>query len=183
MTTIETERLLLEPWHERWREEYVRIAADPRVMRYIGAGGPWGREKSERDFARSLEHWDTHGFGKRSLVEKATRAWLGFVELTHVGPEAIEVPPGEVEIGWWLERSAWGRGFATEGAIAARDEGFERVGLERVIGRFQPENAASGRIMEKLGMRFERDATGRHGESIRIYALSRAEWHERRRVG
>ena len=180
---METHRLLLEPWHERWLEEYVRIAADPQVMRYIGAGAPLDREQSERNFARSLEHWRRYGFGKRSLVEKTTGAWLGFVELAHVGPEAIEVSPGEVEIGWVLDRPAWGRGFATEGAIAVRDEGFERVGLERVIGRFQPANAASGRIMEKLGMRFERDATGRHGESVSIYALSRAEWHERRRVG
>ncbi|MDQ3874007.1 MAG: GNAT family N-acetyltransferase [Actinomycetota bacterium] len=182
MTTIETERLLLEPWHERWLEEYVQVAADPEVMRYIGAGVPWNRKESERSFARSLEHWQRHGFGKRSLVEKATGAWLGFVELAHVGPEAIEVSPGEVEIGWWLTRSAWGRGFATEGAIALRDEGFERVGLDRVIGRFQPENAASGRIMEKLGMRFERDAIGRHGGPIRIYALSRAGWLERPRI-
>ncbi len=110
------------------------------------------REQSERNFARSLEHWRRHGFGKRSLVEKATGAWLGFVELAHVGPEAVEVS-------------------------------LERVGLERVIARFQPENAASGRITEKLGMRFERDATGRDRESVRIHALSRAEWRERSRVG
>ncbi len=91
-------------------------------------------------------------------------------------PEAIEVAQGEVEIGWWLVPPAWGRGLATEGARALRDEGFRRVGLERIVGRFQPANAASGRIMEKIGMRFERDAVGRHGEAVRIYSLERAEW-------
>jgi RimJ/RimL family protein N-acetyltransferase len=92
--------------------------------------------------------------------------------------EAVEVDPGEVEIGWWLRPEAWGRGLATEGALALRDEGFERVGLDRLIARFRPENRASGRIMEKIGMRFERDAVGRDGEDVRIYALERPEWKE-----
>ena len=81
-----------------------------------------------------LAHWRERGFGWRSLLDRATGDWLGFIGLNVVGP--VEgVASEEVEIGWWLVRSAWGRGFAREGAEAARDEGFDRVGLNQMIAR------------------------------------------------
>ena len=66
--------------------------------------------------------------------------------------------------------------MATEAARPIRDEAFERLGLARIIGRYRPANVASGRVMEKLGMRFERDAVGRRGDTVRIFALERADW-------
>jgi RimJ/RimL family protein N-acetyltransferase len=63
-----------------------------------------------------------------------------------------------------------------EGAFALRDEASGRIGLDRIIGRFQPDNSPSGLIMEKIGMRFELEAIGRHGDIVRIYALDRQEW-------
>lgn len=169
---------MLEPWAESRLEEFVRLAADPAVMRFVGAGLPWSRDKAERDFARSLDAWSRHGFGKRSLLEKESGDWIGFVEVCQVGPGAVEVAPDEVEIGWWLAPARWGRGLATEAARAARDDAFSRVCLERLIGRYQPANVASGRVMEKIDMRHERDAVGRHGEEVRINALGRAAWRE-----
>lgn len=176
MSAIETERLRLERWDERHLEDFVRLASDPRVTRYIRGGGRWSREQSERTFARQLDHWREHGFGWRAAIEKATGSWLGFSALNYVGAGVPEIAPDEVEIGWWLTPSSWGQGLATEGAVALRDEGFERVGLERIIARFEPANAASGRVMEKIGMHFEREARGVAGELVRVYALDRARW-------
>jgi RimJ/RimL family protein N-acetyltransferase len=173
---VETERLLLEPWHERHLEGFVRLASNERAMRYIGSGVVWSRERSEDRFAWHLDHWRRHGFGWRSAIDKSSRALVGFVGINHVRPEAIEVDAGEVEIGWRFASSTTGRGVATEGAIALRDEGFGRVGLQRLIGRCQPGNVASVRVMEKIGMRLERDARGRHGEQVRIYCLERERW-------
>ncbi len=170
---LETERLVLEPWDGRHLENFVALAADPQVMLYIGAGEPWERQRADAAFQAMLEHWREHNFGWRSLLEKETHEWLGFAGLNFVPPEATEVPPGEVEIGWWLTPSAWGRGLATEAAFAVRDEAFERVGLDRIIGRYHPSNEASGRIMERLGMHFERDSVGRYGGAVRVYALDR----------
>jgi len=56
-----------------------------------------------------------------------------------------------------LARSAWGYGFVTEAGAAIRDEAFVSLGLESVVAVHHPANAASGRVMEKLGMAFERD--------------------------
>jgi hypothetical protein len=61
----------------------------------------------------------------------------------YTGPEATEIPVPEVEIGWWLDPALWGKGLALEGELALRDEAFRRVGLDRIIGRYQPDNLAS----------------------------------------
>lgn len=171
MRTLETGRLLLEPWDERWREDWRLICRDPEVMRFIARGEVWDTERADEVFDRALSHWREHGFGWRSALEKATESWLGFVGLNYIGPGIEGVEPGEVEIGWWIVRPAWRRGFATEGALAIRDEGFERVGLERMIARLQPANPASARVAEKIGMRFARAAIGQDSEALHLYAL------------
>jgi RimJ/RimL family protein N-acetyltransferase len=173
---LDTKRLILEPWHARHRAPWRRICRDPEVMRSIGAGEVWAAEKADEVFDRALEHWESHGFGWRSALDKTTREWLGFAGLNYVGPGTDGVAPEEVEIGWWIIRERWGRGYASEGAAALRNEGFARVGLVRMIARLQPANTASARVAEKIGMSFEREAAGRAGERLVIYALSRDAW-------
>ena len=177
MDVLDTERLVLEPWSKGARAVFATLAADPQVMRYIGDGSPWTPERTDEVFSRQLDHWRQHGFGWRAATLKATGAGVGFVGLNYVGPDATEIDDKyEVEIGWWLKPSVWQQGYATEGAVALRDEAFEGVGLDRIIGRYQPANVASGRIMERLGMAFEREAVGRQGEVVRISALDRVHW-------
>jgi RimJ/RimL family protein N-acetyltransferase len=169
--TLETPRLLLEPWAPRHRAAWRRICRDPEVMRYIGPRETWGRQETDEVFDRALAHWREHGFGWRSALERTSGEWLGLVGLNYAPPGAVEMSADEVEIGWWIVRRAWGRGLATEGAAAIRDEGFGRVGLPRIIARLQMPNVASARVAEKIGMRLAREATGRHGEPLRIYLL------------
>ncbi|GIF74051.1 GNAT family N-acetyltransferase [Asanoa siamensis] len=73
---------------------------------------------------------------------------------------------------------ASGRGLATEGALAIRDEAFECLGAERVVARLQGDNTGSRRIAERLGMRWHGEAVGRFGEPIAVYVLERAGWSE-----
>jgi ribosomal-protein-alanine N-acetyltransferase len=76
----------------------------------------------------------------------------------------------EPEIGWWLARGHWGHGLATEAAQWALRDAFERVELKRIISVARPENRASIRIMEKLGLELEREF---ESEGIRLlrYAI------------
>jgi RimJ/RimL family protein N-acetyltransferase len=152
------------------------ICRDPDVMRFIGSGRLLEPAQADEIFDGMLAHWRERGFGWRSVLDRTTGDWLGFVGLNVVGQGVEGVAPDEVEIGWWLVRSAWGRGFAREGAAALRDEGFERAGLDRLIARLQPANRASARVAETIGMRPERNGTGRHGEALLIYCLDRAAW-------
>jgi len=176
LSALSTERLVLEPWEESRRKDLARLATIPEVVRHIGDGEIWSKERADDVFDRNLRHWDEHEFGWRSAVERETGAWLGFIGLNYVPGDAVDSSADDVEIGWWLLPEAWGRGFATEGAVAVRDEAFERIGLDRIVGRYNPGNHASGRIMEKLGMRHERDGVTKHGGAVRIYVLERADW-------
>jgi ribosomal-protein-alanine N-acetyltransferase len=177
----ETKRLLLEPWEGRHRAAWRAICRVPEVMRFVGRGELWDEVKADAVFDRMLAHWREHGFGWRSTLNRTTGEWLGFVGLSFVGPGVETVDPEHVEIGWWIVPSAWGRGYASEAAAAARDEGFAVLGLAHMLARLQPANLASARVAEKIGMCAERQAIGRSGEEIVIYGLGREAWDHRDR--
>ena len=78
----------------------------------------------------------------------------------------------ETEIGWWLARACWGQGLATEAARAALQHGFERAGLARIVAVALAANRASIHVMEKLGMKYEREMIHR-GFQVVLYAVNR----------
>jgi RimJ/RimL family protein N-acetyltransferase len=176
VNVIETERLLLEPLDVSRLEDFVALTADPATMRYWAPDGPFGRDVAERNFEASLARLREHGFGKRWLVAKEDGGRLGFTDTKYFGQSCDDVSPGEVEIGWMLTPSAWGQGYATEAGSAVRDEPFDRLGLESIAAVHHPENAASRRVIEKLGMAFERDVVARDGWPFRLYRLTRGQW-------
>ncbi|MBV9212756.1 MAG: GNAT family N-acetyltransferase [Actinobacteria bacterium] len=173
---LETGRLVLERWDERHLDDFVRLAADPRVARYVADGDPWTRDRATARFAEALGHWSRYGFGWRSAIERATGAWVGFVGLNFARPEAIELAPRSVEIGWWIDPSRWRRGLATEGAVAVRDEAFARVGVDRLWARYQTSNPASARVAEKIGLRAERVARSRSNRPVQVVSLAIEDW-------
>lgn len=173
---IRTARLILRPWSETDRQGFAALALDPRVTQHVDDGSVWALDRINEVFDRQIRHWERYGFGWRSATSEEDGSWLGFIGINHVGSDAPEVVEDEVEIGWWLAPSSWGKGIATEGAFAVRDEAFERVGLDRLIGRYRPDNIASGRIMERIGMVFEKETTGWEGTTLRIHAIERDRW-------
>jgi RimJ/RimL family protein N-acetyltransferase len=82
---IETARLRLEPWDDSHFERFARFMRDPAVIRYIRAH-PLDRQAALEQHESSLEEWEAYGFGKRAIIENGTDRWLGFVELSLVGP-------------------------------------------------------------------------------------------------
>jgi RimJ/RimL family protein N-acetyltransferase len=103
---------------------------------------------------------------------------IGFVGLSV--PNFLPETLPSVEIGWRLAADQWGKGLATEGARAALHFGFGQVGLTRIVSIHQVGNGASGRIMEKLGMRFERDTVDPScGRPVRVWEITRSDWQRR----
>lgn len=171
---IETARLRLEPWDDGHFERFACFMRDPVVIRYIRAE-PLDPGRALEQHERSLDEWALFGFGKRAMIEAATGAWLGFVELSRVGPGKGSRDE-DVEIGYFVEPSHWGEGIATEAAFATRDEAFDRCGIDELIGRCRVENKASARVLAKVGFRrlrlFELD----DGIVVEIHRLKRAHW-------
>jgi ribosomal-protein-alanine N-acetyltransferase len=173
-SVIETARLRLEPWSDAHFERFARFMRHPDVIRYIRAE-PLDLERAIEQHERSLEEWAVCGFGKRAVIEAETDVWLGFVELSQVGPRKGS-RDDDVELGYFVEPSRWGEGIATEAALATRDEAFDRCGINELIGRCRVENGASARVLAKVGFRrlrlFELD----DGIVVEIHRLQRADW-------
>lgn len=178
--TLLTDRLALDPWTDADIAILARLAGTPAVVRHIGDGLTWSEVKVAEVSAHNVEHWRVHGFGWRVARPRAGGPAIGFVGLSFAG-EGAGVDPGEHEIGWWLEPSAWGRGLAREGAAAVRDEAFGPVSAPSVLARIQPANAASLAVARAIGLRYRRDIRGRAGEPAVVLALSAAGWRARRR--
>jgi RimJ/RimL family protein N-acetyltransferase len=82
-----------------------------------------------------------------------------------------------VEVGWRIDPDYWGRGLATEGGRAALDVGFNVLGLNEIVSICEPENVASWRVMERLGMLHDRDT--RHpalGVPLRVFKIRKDQW-------
>lgn len=171
---IETARLRLEPWDDSHFERFALFMRDPDVIRYIRPA-PLDRDRALEQHEHSLADWEIHGFGKRAIIDSETDSWLGFVELSPVGPGKGSRDE-DIELGYFVEPSRWGEGIATEAAFAVRDDAFDRCGLDELIGRCRIENLASARVLAKVGFRrlrlFELD----DGIVVEIHRLQRAHW-------
>lgn len=161
---LQTGRLILDTWHSSDWLEFRPMAIDPEVMRYITGGVPWTEEQIRNFVNRQMSLYAERGFCRWKLVEASTGEMIGFC-----GPGVWRDAP-DPEIGWWLARDYWGRGLATEAARAALADAFDRAGLKRIISVAHPENAASIRVMQKLGLRFDANFESDGMELVR-YAI------------
>jgi RimJ/RimL family protein N-acetyltransferase len=145
---LETDRLLLRRWKESDREAFAAINADPRVMEFFP--GCLTRQESDELIERIETHFENHGFGLYAVEIKEDRALAGFIGL-HVATFQAHFTPA-VEIGWRIAEPYWNKGIATEGSREVIQFAFERLRLDALVSFTVPENLASRRLMEKLGM-------------------------------
>jgi RimJ/RimL family protein N-acetyltransferase len=133
-------------------------------------------DETHRFIEHTLELYRRDGLGLSAAVVKATGELAGWLGLS-VPSFLPEILPA-VEAGWRLGERFRGLGYATEGATAAIDYGFEILGLDRLVSIFEPANVASGRVMDKLGFVFERRTTHpRGGEVLVVQELTRERWN------
>lgn len=145
---LATERLVLRRWHDSDREPFARLNADPEVMRHFLR--PLTREESDAFVDRIEARFDARGYGLWAVERAEDGVFLGFTGLAHQAFEAHFTPC--VEAGWRFDRFAWGHGYATEAARAALRFGFDEVGLDEIVSFTAFSNAASIRVMERIGM-------------------------------
>ena len=148
---VETVRLIGEPICARHREGLTAILGDPRVGAMLG--GPASPADVDAHIATMAAHWEEHGFGWYAWYERATGALVA-----RGGPKYAHVAGrDEVEIGWTVAPERWNQGIATELGAASVAHAFGPLGLAEVVSFTLPSNAASRRVMEKLGFVYERD--------------------------
>ena len=171
---VTTARLALRPITTDDVDLIVELDADPEVMRFVNGGRPTPRAEAARIVERSLGH-------RWLAFERDGDAFAGWFGLRPAGAH-------QRELGYRLRRACWGRGLATEGALALIDLAFTELEAARVWAQTMTVNTASRGVMERCGMRFVRTFHLEWPEPIEgtehgdvEYELTRADWERRKR--
>lgn len=166
--SLQTARLLLRPLTLDDAPAYWPLVSNADILRHVGEAPRSSldevitvlRERPLADYAR-------HGFGRLAVIERDSGLMIGWCGLKVV-PEL----GGEVDIGYRLLSECWGRGYATEAGRAVIAHGFEHLQLARIVGMTVAANVDSARVLEKLGLRYERELQmPGHAELVRLYAI------------
>jgi RimJ/RimL family protein N-acetyltransferase len=178
--TLRTERLILRPWRPEDLEPFAALNADDRVTKTLA--GSLDRAASDALAHRIFAEFPTWGYGRWAVELPGIAPFIGFIGLSVPNFDAHFMPA--VEIGWRLAFDHWGKGYATEGARAALDFGFNRAGLDEIVSFTAASNMKSRAVMERLGMHTDPQDDFNHVRLAPdhplyrhvLYRLRRAEW-------
>jgi RimJ/RimL family protein N-acetyltransferase len=162
--SLTTDRLLLRPFRHEDFDAYAAMNADPQVMQYIDE--VQDRPAAFRSLAANIGHWHLRGYGPWAVEERATGRFIGRAGLLRWEPWS------EVEVGYALIPSAWGKGYATEVAACSLRYAHEVVKARGVVSRILAGNAASIRVAERLGARYAGEAQSPKGPPVRVYVYA-----------
>ena len=180
---LSTPRLRLRRWRDEDRGPFAALNADRVVMEFFPS--VLSAEQSDAVMDRIEAGFDECGFGLWALQVRATGEFIGFTGLAVASFDAHFTPA--VEVGWRLARSAWGNGYATEGARASLAHAFGPLGLGEVLSFTTTTNKPSQRVMERIGMTHDeagdfdhpRLEPGHRLERHLLYRITRAQWEAR----
>jgi RimJ/RimL family protein N-acetyltransferase len=142
-----------------------RLNADPEVIRYTGDPS-FSSEEEARTFVLGYDRYRKHGYGRWGVINKQDHEFLGWA--------GLKLVDGEVDLGYRFFREVWCQGYATEAARACIQYGFTRLGMTRIIARALPENVASWKVLEKVGMKFIGFGECKGLEGARLYEIIRS---------
>ncbi len=163
--TLDTPRLLIRPLEATDIAVLTAIWADAEVTRYMG--GPRDAERVRRVLEEELQAGAHDPIRFWPVIEKASGRVVGDCGLTRKDVDG----QAEIELVYVFAADAWGKGYATEAASVLRDYAFGQLGLLRLIALIDPENGASARVAEKVGMHFEKEIVRPGGALRRVYAM------------
>jgi RimJ/RimL family protein N-acetyltransferase len=169
---IETDRLLLRQWRDGDWIGLRRTYGDAEVMEWIGATAS-DLASTAAAVGRMSMHWRLLRYGMFAVEERSSAEIVGRVGLMQHPDWPIDGP--KVEVGWTLQRSVWGQGYATEAAMASLELGFRRLGLPQIFSMTRPDNVRSRAVMERCGLTL-RGEVDFHGWNQVYYAIDEENW-------
>ncbi len=166
---FETERLKFRKvtWDDL--DLFLELRTDPEVSRYLGGVQP--REKVEARLRWQLECHENFGIGMCIMMYKPENdKAIGFA-----GIQPLEAA-GEIEVGYSIDKEHWGMGIGTEACKGWLDYGLNKYGLDRIIAVAHPDNFGSTHIMEKNGMKYEKNIFAYESDCV-MYGISKDEFN------
>ena len=167
MNVLETKRLILRRFTPEDAADNYRIYTDLENMKYMG------RQPDSVDFERDhirkhiANYYDKYGFGLWATVLKENNQLIGRCGLIYQKIGDMK----ELEITYLIDRNYCGKGLATEAARETVRLGFEKYRFPRIVAVINPDNVASVRVAEKIGMKYERDVNYKEFGKVAMYVL------------
>ena len=150
--TLITARLVMRPFNPGDCHALHRIMVEPGMMRYFANPEPPQFTRVQTLIERQMTHWAERGYGWWALELPETSKLIGWCGLQYL-PET-----DENEVGYLLAKPHWGKGLATEAGLMSLDFGFTKLNFKEIIGITHPDNIASQRVLEKLGLSSPKEA-------------------------
>ena len=143
MTLLQTKRLTLSPCCPSYREDFIALEQDPEVMRFLNGRRSIDPDRVDPDASFLMPRGtETHVWTARQTASGAFVGWFC------LWPDRERV----AELGYRLRRADWGQGFASEGATALVNWGFDSGAYDKIFASTMAVNHASRRVLEKIGM-------------------------------
>lgn len=174
--TLETKRLVLRPFTLADAPEVQRLAGDKEIAKTtLNIPHPYEDGVAEVWIETHLERIKRGELVNFAIVLRKSRSLMGVVALN------LNQAHASAEMGYWIGVPYWNNGYITEAAHAALRYGFETLNLNRIHAGYMENNPASGRVMEKIGMRYEgrlRKHLCKWGEfyDLLLYGILRSEY-------
>lgn len=172
MQITETERLILREWTLDDAEDFYRIYTDAETMRFQFVPENYSVEVERYYLGKHIEnYYKTLGFGSWAVILKENNRLIGRCGLMRQPLDGGDA----IEISYLIEREFWNRRFASEAASAALKLGFEKYNLPRIVAFIDPQNMASIRVAENIGMKFERKVEFKNLGEVDLYTVEKSE--------
>ena len=147
---VETDRLLLRELNMTDAKDFYALNLNPNVVKYTGDRAFKNIAEAEI-FLSNYSDYDKNGYGRWAVIAKSNGEFLGWCGLKYIHEL------NETDIGFRFFENHWNKGFATESAEACLKFGFEKLNLETIVGRAMAENGASIKVLEKIGLKYEKE--------------------------
>jgi ribosomal-protein-alanine N-acetyltransferase len=147
---LKTERLLLRELNPDDAENFYKLNLNPNVIKYTG-NSAFKDINEAKEFLENYQDYQLNGFGRWAVIEISSNKFLGWCGLKY------DQNLNETDIGFRFFEEYWNKGFATESAKACISYGFENLNLKTILGRAMSENLASIKVLEKIGLSFEKE--------------------------
>ena len=160
---LQTERLFLRELNVGDAGSFYELNFYENVIRYTGDRSFENVEEAAR-FLQNYKDYETNGYGRWAVIDKSNGGFLGWCGLKY------SKDADETDIGFRFFEHYWNKGYATESARACLTYGFQKLELKTIVGRAMADNIASVKVLEKLGLVFEKefDFDGHRGVAYRI---------------
>ncbi|MCP4324349.1 MAG: GNAT family N-acetyltransferase [Psychromonas sp.] len=165
---ITTSRLFLRPISIDDFEASHKLLSDPEVMKF-SLNGPYNRQKTTEFINNCIQQTEQNLPTLLAVIDRTTGLLIGYCGFYKQKINGVE----ELELGYRLAKEHWGKGLATEAALAMQEFAFNEMGLTRLISLIEKDNIASIRVAQKNGFKLEKEMLYDKRIEVQIFALER----------